>query len=479
LFFCLGIYGFAQSVGVGTNTPHSSAALEVNSTTKGTLITTMNTAQRNAIANPVAGLLVYDIDKKTIYMYDGGKWLPFLFSNADKNPATLVNPSGLLTDDFFGYKVAMDGNYAIIGAYGKTVSGNADAGAAYIYFRNNGVWELQEAITASDATAGDYFGASVSISGDYAVVGAWGDDIGADAEQGSIYVFVRSGSDWTQQIKISAPDGLANDFYGYSVDIANSGSAIIVGAYGDNIGVNTNQGSAYIYTRSGSVWTYQAKLTASDGDFGDSFGISVSISGQFAVVGSYLDDEGANIDQGSVYSFYELTDPSGWTTGQAFHQKLFAADGEASDFYGVSVSLSSINLLVGASGDDVGANASQGSAWSYFRTPIPPFNYSLPFHLFAQDGAANDNFGISVSGGSTFSAVGAYRDEGPEGIQNAGSVYVFSGGSTKIFRRKIDDDAADIDGYYGFSVAVSGFEIIIGAYNKNNGAGQIGFINVQ
>lgn len=483
LFILFSFAGFAQSVGVGTNTPHASAALEVNSTNKGTLITTMTTAQRNAIASPAAGLLVYDITKKTVYMYDGIRWLPFLYSNADKNPATLINPSFLASDDFFGYRVAMDGDYAIIGAFGKSVAGNADAGTAYIYFRNNGVWELQETITPNDSEADHFFGVSVSISGDYAVIGASGDDIGADADQGSAYIFVRSGSNWTQQIKLTAGDGAASDFFGSAVDIGNNGSTIVVGAYSDNVGGNSNQGSAYIYTRSGNNWTYQGKITASDGDVGDSFGNSVSVSGPFIAVGAFLDDEGADTDQGSVYVFFEFTEPGGWTNGQAHHQKLLAPGGAANDYYGVSVSLDVINtltayLLVGASGDDVGANADQGSVWSYFRNASPLFAGGISFT--APDGAPNDNFGISVSIDGFTSIVGSYRNEGEDGTQNAGSVYVYTGpGVTKVFRRKVDDDMPDVNGHYGFAVALSGFEVIIGAYNKNNGAGQVGFINVQ
>lgn len=470
---------FSQSVGIGTNTPHSSAALEVNSTTKGTLISTMTTAQRNAIADPATGLLVYDIDKKTIYMYDGRSWLPFLVSTTNKNPPTLITAT-LTADDFFGYKVAIDGNYAIIGAYGRTVSGITDAGVAYIYYRNNGVWELQEILTADDREAGDNFGISVAISGDYAVIGARNDDIGADTDQGSVYIFSRTGSDWTQQQKLTAADGVDFDYFGTSVDISDNGTKMIVGAYGDDIGVNTNQGSAYVYTRSGNVWSLQAKLTASDGSTGDSFGYSVSINGNFAAIGAYLDDEGVNTDQGSVYIFYEFTNAGGWASGQAHNQKILAGDGEANDFYGVSVSLSGIHLLVGASGDDVGSNASQGSAWAYIRLPLAPFSYGLSQQLTAPDGAANDNFGISVAASNSTFAIGSYRSEGPANSLNNGSVYqYFVNGSFRDFRRKIEDDDGQTNGYFGFSVAVSGFEIVMGAYNKNNGAGQAGFINVQ
>lgn len=476
LFFFFFYAALAQSVGVGTNTPHTSAALEVNSTTKGTLITTMTTSQRNAIINPATGLLVYDINKKTVYMYDGNKWLPFSFSNTDKNPPTLLNPA-VAPDDFFGYRVAIDGDYALIGSYGRNGI-NPDAGAAYIYFRNNGVWEQQDLLTAADGATDDYFGVSVSISGDYAVVGAWGDDIGADANQGSAYVFFRIGAVWAQQAKLTASDGEANDFFGHSVSI--SGTKIIVGADGDNFGVNTNQGSAYIFSRSGIVWSQAAKLTASDGDFGDGFGNSVSISGTYALIGSYLDDIGANADQGSVYSFYEFTNPGGWINGQPYHDKITASDGAADDFFGVSVSISGILAIIGASGDDIGSNASQGSAYTYLRSPILPGLWGSDAKIIAPDGAANDNFGISVSRTTSVAVVGAYRHDGAGNISNAGSAYVFNtSGIFYSLRRKIEDDAADTNGYFGFAVDISGFEIIIGAYGKNNNSGQVGFLNIQ
>ncbi len=472
------LFTLSQSVSVGTNTPHPSAQFEVNSTNKGVLITTMTSVQRKAIDDPATGLLVYDIDKKTVYMFDGVRWLPFLFSTTEKNPATPMQASPGSSNAFFGHKVDIDANYAVIGAYGRDQFPHVDMGAAYIFFRNNSSWAQQELLLANDGEADDFFGAAVSISGDYAVVGAWGDDIGADANQGSVYVFLRSGTNWTQQAKLTASDGLANDFFGYSVGIY--GDVIIVGAYGDNIGANTNQGSAYIFRRSGAVWTQEAKLTASDGEFGDNFGASVSISGSYAMVGAYADDIGANVDQGSVYSFYELTNPGGWTSGQAYHDKLVAADGEAEDFFGVSVSISGSSVIIGASGDDIGSNNEQGSAYTFFRSPLLPNTWILPSKIVAPDGAANDNFGLSVSKSTLYSVIGAYRDDGIDGIINQGSAYVYlTSSSTPSFVRKIVDDAADINGYFGHAVGISGYEIIIGAYGKNSGFGQVGFLNIQ
>ena len=236
---------YAQ-IGMGGQ-PHPSAVLDLKSpdNNKGLLVPRLSTAQRNAIASPAVGLLVFDLDKGTLYLHDGQNWLPLAITSAN--------------------------NLAPIDRL------------------------------ASDGATGDNFGVSVAISGDYALVGATGDDIGANADQGSAYVFIRSGSSWIQQAKLTATDGAANDLFGVSVAI--SGDYALVGAYGDAIGANSQQGSAYVFVRSGSSWTQQAKLTAADGAAFDYFGISVAISGDYALVGAYLDDIGANIQQGSAYVF--------------------------------------------------------------------------------------------------------------------------------------------------------------------------------
>ena len=113
---------------------------------------------------------------------------------------------------------------------------------------------------------------------------------------GSAYVFVRSGTTWTEQQKLTASDGAASDWFGFSVSI--SGDIAIVGAYKDDSG----QGSTYVFVRSGTTWTEQQKLTASDGAASDSFGRSVSISGDTAIIGAFGDDDDGS-NSGSAYVF--------------------------------------------------------------------------------------------------------------------------------------------------------------------------------
>jgi prepilin-type N-terminal cleavage/methylation domain-containing protein len=153
-------------------------------------------------------------------------------------------------------------------------------------------------ILASDGVAGDFFGDSVAISGDTAVIGARGDD-DAGSASGSAYIFTRSGSSWTQQAKLTASDAAASDNFGWSVAVAGD-TAVIAAPRDDSSGIDS--GSAYIFTRSGSTWTEQAELTASDGAADDRFGDSVAIFDGTVVIGAVSDDD-AGISSGSAYLF--------------------------------------------------------------------------------------------------------------------------------------------------------------------------------
>jgi len=192
------------------------------------------------------------------------------------------------TNDTFGRSVSISGDYAIVGAR----SDDSGKGSAYIFRWDGTNWVQQQKLTASDGAASDYFGTSVSISGDCAIVGAYGDD----SYKGSAYIFKWDGTNWVQQQKLTASDGITNDYFGYSVSI--SGSEAIIGENGDD----GSKGSAYIFKSNGTSWSQQAKIVASDGAAGDYFGYSVSISGNYAIVGvPYDDDEGSS--SGSAYIF--------------------------------------------------------------------------------------------------------------------------------------------------------------------------------
>ncbi len=361
--------------------------------------------------------------------------------------------------DWFGISVSVSGDTAVVGAYGDDVGGNANQGSAYVFVRTGGVWDEQQKLVASDGAANDYFGISVSVSGDTAVVGAAGDDIGAISDQGSAYVFVRTGGVWSEQQKLVASDGAVYDRFGVSVSV--SGNTAVVGAYADYVGGNLDQGSAYVFVRSGGVWSEQQKLVAPDGTANDYFGISVSVSGDTAVVGAYWDDAGANANQGSAYVF--VRNGGVWSE----QQKLVASDGAAGDYFGVSVSVSGDTAVVGARYDDVGANMSQGSAYVFVRSGGV---WSEQQKLTASDGATGDGFGISVSVSGDTAVVGAYGDSvGANTSQGSAYVFVRNGGVWSEQQKLVAPDGAAYDDF-GYSVSVSGDTVVVGAYWDDVGA---------
>jgi hypothetical protein len=202
------------------------------------------------------------------------------------------------------------------------------------------VWQLQATLRPSDANGGELFGNDFAISGDTLVVGAYGDD-DSGADTGSAYVFVRNGTNWTQQQKLVPSARAAADYFGYSVDI--NGDTIIVGApHRDSRTLNTFPGRAFVFVRSGAVWTEQAMLTALDGAARDSFGGSVAVDGDRAAVGADYDAHGADLFAGSAYIFEQ--------TGAAWVQraKVTANPVDRGGQFGVTLDLHGDTLVVGA-----------------------------------------------------------------------------------------------------------------------------------
>ncbi|HQR31713.1 MAG TPA: hypothetical protein PLK30_03180, partial [Blastocatellia bacterium] len=348
------------------------------------------------------------------------------------------------TEDLYGGSISLSGNTLAVGAYQVDVGGISNKGTVYVYTRIGTTWSQQAVLIASDGAADDLFGSSVALSGNTLVVGAIYDDV-VGIDQGSAYVFTRSGTTWAQQSKLTAADGAASDFFGGSVAI--SGDTVMVGANGDDVGANADQGSVYFFTTAGDSSVPQAQLLASDGAADDIFGYSVAISGDTAVIGAYLDDVGTNSGQGSAYVFIR----SGATWNP--QQKLTASDGAAGDFFGSSVAVNGDTVVVGASGDDFGTNINQGSAYVFIRSGA---TWTQQPKLSVADGEANDFFGASVAISGETIAVGAYADDVGANA-NQGSAYVFvRSGTTWSQQAQLNATGGAAQDQFGISVALSG-----------------------
>lgn len=373
--------------------------------------------------------------------------------------------------DVFGFSTAIDGDTAIIGSHGYDV-GVPDRGCAYIFEWDDltGAWVETTILTASDAGEDDYFGYGVAISGDIAVLGALYNDHSA-ADAGAAYVFYRNqgGPDaWGQVAKLVASDAVSGDWLGYSVDV--NGSTVVVGAVlADSTAPES--GKAYVFEKdAGGLdnWGEVKILTASDAAEAARFGGSTTISGDTVVVGAFVDPEGG-VDSGAAYVFDRNQGGSGmW--GQV--TKLTASDVAAGARFGFSVSIDGDSLVVGADRDSGTANEA-GAAYLFDRNLGGPDAWGERIKLVPSDAAAEDNAGSTVGILGDFIVVGSgYHDAVAE---DAGAAYVYSrntGGPDTWgeYQKIVASDGALGDRFGHKGVAVGRDWMVVGAYRVDGGA---------
>ncbi|HEX3046823.1 MAG TPA: LamG-like jellyroll fold domain-containing protein, partial [Bacillota bacterium] len=301
------------------------------------------------------------------------------------NPQNAINPVDPIPNkgDAFGYKVALSGKNAAIGAIYADNKTNYDSGAVYIFeLDDTGVWRQKDKLMAKDGAAsfntvqvdysifswifmfirkasvsvfycGDNFGSAVSLSGNVVAIGARGDDF----YSGSTYIFERNNSGvWDQRQKLTADDRLREDYFGNAVAI--SGNLTVVGAPLDDNNLGTDVGKAYIFERDGSgSWNQVGTLTANDGAASNQFGAKVAISGKTILIGTPLDDQNGS-DAGAVYVYGKSLNT--WTQ----QRKIIGSDGVANDHFGGAVAISGNVALIGVKNDD-SKGADSGSVSFY------------------------------------------------------------------------------------------------------------------
>lgn len=222
-----------------------------------------------------------------VYAREGGEWT--LQSKLMARDAR--------AEDSFGYRVAIDGDLAVISAPGADTSG-ANSGAAYVFRRADGAWEQAAKLIAGDGTANDLFSLSIAVLGDEIIVGVPGDS-SAGASSGSVQVFSIEGRRWRRRAKLQAGDSFRGERFGAAVDI--QGGKLLVGAYGPS-GRTPGTGAAYLFERIGTAWIEKSKLLPGIEVGEDEFGGAVALAGDQLMVASRRDDAKAK-DMGSVFLF--------------------------------------------------------------------------------------------------------------------------------------------------------------------------------
>jgi hypothetical protein len=366
--------------------------------------------------------------------------------------AQLLAPDGAAADGF-GYSVSVSGDTAVVSAPFDDTSAGLNAGSAYVFVRSGSAWTLQQKLQASDGEAEDNFGSSASITADTVVIGAARDDTPGGVDVGAAYVFVRSGGVWTQQQKLVASDGAADDVFGAAVSV--SGDIAVVGAFQDDAPGLSNSGSAYVFVRSGGTWTEQQKLGPPFPVNSLRFGYSLSVVGDTLLVGA----PNANFAQ-IAKAFVFVRSGAVWTQ----EQELVASDAQVNDDFGAAVSLWGDTAAVGANFHF----AATGSAYVFVRSGT---TWTQQQKLVASDGAPGDHFGSGISLAGDTVVVGAFLDDLPSGA-DAGSGYVFvrTGTTWTEQRRLVAPDAAAGDAF-GSTVAVSAATVLVGASSDDTASG--------
>jgi hypothetical protein len=297
--------------------------------------------------------------------YDGEAGFAHLYTRSGSSWTLSAILKGSGDSDTFGYAVALNdaGTVALVGAP-QDKKDNLPSGAAYVFVKGTGGWTLNKKLVASDLAATDWFGAAVALSadGNTALVGAHAEDA-KGTNSGSAYVFVRGTNGWSQQKKLIPSDGASQDRFGEEVVLSANGSTALIGAAG-NDDKGANSGSAYVFVRSGTSWSQQKKFIPGDGRGGDLFGVSVAISsdGITALIGaSGADPKGSG--SGAAYVFKRGS--SGWSQ----QKKLVPSNGTAGDAFGRDVALNGTGTLalIGAFTDDTSAGVDSGAAYLFSR----------------------------------------------------------------------------------------------------------------
>lgn len=371
-----------------------------------------------------------------------------LLSVALALPATAsARPAGIQTTEslssFFSSPVAVENHY-----FGQAVAATQDtlvvgaSNAAYVYVRNGTVWTRQATLKSSDMQWSDYFGTAVAVSGDTIAVYALRADR-VNLSSGAVYVFVRNGTTWTEQAKLTSPGKVPEVAFGSA--LALEGDTLLIGEPNDLW--DQINGSVYAYTRSGDAWALTDTLVAADAAENDQFGFSLDLQGDTCVVGALLDDDGA-MNSGSAYLFTR----SGADWSQT--QKLVARDPGVGDCFGESAAIDGAVVAVGAPSDD-GAGVNSGAVYAFSPSDG---TWAQRDKLVAVDAAAGGSLGgeVDVSGGQI--VAGAERQSGK------GAAYLFSGADgARAQTSKLLASGGAADDLFGSDVAFAGTAVAVGA----------------
>jgi hypothetical protein len=362
--------------------------------------------------------------------------------------------------DGFGASVAISGDTALVGAYLE----NEGRGAAYVFVRTGSEWIEQQKLFAPVSQPDEWFGLSVAISGDTALVGAPESKLygGTDMGHGLVYVYQRTAGTWSEVTRLNAQQLIFGSRYGFSIAVTDE--LVFVGAPRDNVTPDTGVGTVDIRRR--RDWSRVARWYASDREPRDAYGTAIAVDGDAFFVGAPFDDDGTTIegvDRGSVYR-YEISGEL-----PVFAEKLLPA-ATASGRFGSTLSVSGTTAFIGRSGNTVGSNAAQGSVAVLERSGS---SWTQSPEIHASDGRTGDTFGDNLAISGNVAVIGALNHAvGANQRQGAAYVFIRSGNGWIEQEKLLGVTGAAPNDLFGSSVAVDGRAAIVGAIGSGSGLGR-------
>lgn len=374
-------------------------------------------------------------------------------------PQQRITRSGLPVNARFGYAVDLSDTTLVIGSpRGSEINDTCQAGAVYVYTRPNAAadFTFQARLQATGGPTQNCFGASVAIAENTLVVGAPGGT--TNPGKGEVFVFTRSGSNWTQRTRFTGSDSDDGDNFGIDVDI--SGNTVIVGAQRHETNGVNRAGQAYVFTRSGTVWVEQAKLRADVPQIDGSVGFAVAIDGNTALVSAHLEDKDSRTkNTGAVYLFTRAG--TSWTR----QAKLTPDDAAANNQFGYALAIEADTALISApfrAGEQGTTNAGalyvftrEGDSWMQSAIVSP----TTPVKQNDRLGFAASLFDRTLIGGAPYADGNAV---------DSGMVYIFqSPGEGEPYKQRggpLPERSSDTarTNRYGFSVALENTTLAIG-----------------
>jgi len=306
-------------------------------------------------------------------------------------------------------------------------------------------WTEQK-VTADNGQPHDAFGQSIAIRGTTALIGA----VDVDNWEGAIYVFTQTDGVWTQGQEFMADDGVPGDQATFGTSIMIDGDTAVIGALGATVNGHANQGAAYVFKETAGVWSQVAKLVADDGAANNYFGQAAAIAGDNIVVGAYGASVNGNALQGAAYVYTNVGGT--WT----FAKKLVADDGVGGEFFGRSVAMSGTRALVGAPYASVDGTAARGAVYMYDGSTS---DWTQTEKIVADSGGPGDAFAFSLAATPTHMVAGA---NGVGGGQGAAFVFADQGGSFEQEALLVANDGAAGDDL-GYAIAILDSTLIVGA----------------